>query len=98
MLVSGWSSDRTGDRKWHCVAGQLGAGLFLALSVVPGQPWGLVFAWLCLAGFFAMFWFTPFWVLPTLTLTSSAAAVAIGVINMCGEHRRRDRLAGRRER
>ena len=27
---------------------------------------------------------SPFWVLPTLTLTSSAAAVAIGVINMCG--------------
>src|SRR5262249_22563391 len=76
VLVSGWSSDRTGDRKGHCMAGQLGAGLFLVLSVVPGQPWGLVFAWLCLAGFFSMFWFTPFWVLPTLTLASSAAAVS----------------------
>jgi ACS family tartrate transporter-like MFS transporter len=31
-----------------------------------------------------MFWFTPFWVLPTMTLTASAAAVSIGVINMCG--------------
>jgi ACS family tartrate transporter-like MFS transporter len=84
VLVSGWSSDRTGDRKGHCIAGQLGAGLFLVLSVVPGQSWALVFAWLCLAGFFAMFWFSPFWVLPTMTLTSSAAAVAIGTINMCG--------------
>lgn len=84
VLVSGWSSDRTGDRKGHCIAGQIGAGLFLVLSVVPGQPWGLVFAWLCLAGFFAMFWFSPFWVLPTMTLASSAAAVAIGTINMCG--------------
>ena len=84
VLVSGWSSDRTGDRKWHCVTGQVGAGVTFALALVPGQPWGAVFAWLCLAGFFSMFWFTPFWVLPTLTLTSSAAAVAIGVINMCG--------------
>lgn len=84
VLVSGWSSDRTGDRKGHCIAGQLGAGLFLTLAVVPGQPWGAVFAWLCLAGFFANFWFSPFWVLPTMTLTSSAAAVSIGVINMCG--------------
>ena len=83
VLVSGWSSDRTGDRKWHCVAGQVGAGVFLALSVVPGQPWAAVFFWLCLTGFFAYFWITPFWVLPTLTLTSSAAAVSVGLINMC---------------
>jgi ACS family tartrate transporter-like MFS transporter len=84
VVASGWSSDRTGDRKGHCMAGQLIAGLFLVLSVIPGQPWELVFAWLCVGGFFAMFWFSPFWVLPTLTLTSSAAAVSIGIINTCG--------------
>jgi MFS transporter, ACS family, tartrate transporter len=83
VLMSGWLSDRTADRKWHCFTGQVGAGVFLALSVVPGQPWAAVFAWLCLAGFFANFWYTPFWVLPTLNLTSSAAAVSIGFINMC---------------
>jgi ACS family tartrate transporter-like MFS transporter len=83
VWVSGRSSDATGDRKWHCVAGQVGTGLFLALSVIPGQPWAVVFAWLCLTGFFAYFWITPFWVLPTLALTSSAAAVSIGFINMC---------------
>jgi ACS family tartrate transporter-like MFS transporter len=83
VRLSGWSSDRTGERKWHCIAGQLGAGLFLALSAVPGQSWELLFVWLCLAGFFANFWYTPFWVLPTLSLTLSAAAVAIGFINMC---------------
>jgi ACS family tartrate transporter-like MFS transporter len=84
VWVSGWSSDRTGERRWHCIAGQIGGALFLTLAMVPGQPWGAVFAWLCLSGFFAMFWFTPFWVLPTMTLTASAAAVAIGIINMCG--------------
>ncbi len=82
VITSGRRSDRTGDRKWHTVAGQIGAGLFLALSTVPGQPWPAVFGWLCLAGFFAHFWYTPFWVLPTLSLTLSAAAVAIGFINM----------------
>jgi MFS transporter, ACS family, tartrate transporter len=56
--------------------------LFLAASIVPGQPWALVFIWLCLAGFFAFSWPSPFWVLPTLTLSDSAAAVAIGLINM----------------
>ena len=84
VVVSGWSSDRTGDRKGHCMLGQLGTAVFLTISMVPGQPWGLVFFWLCITGFFAMFWFSPFWVLPTMTLTASAAAVAIGTINMFG--------------
>jgi ACS family tartrate transporter-like MFS transporter len=83
VLISGWSSDRTRDRKWHCIVGQVGAGTFLALSAIPGQPWEVVFACLCCAAFFANFWYTPFWVLPTLTLALSAAAVAIGFINMC---------------
>ena len=54
------------------------------LAVIPGLPWPAVFALLCVGGFFAMFWFSPFWVLPTMVLTSSAAAAAIGAINMCG--------------
>ena len=83
VWVSGRSSDRTGDRKWHCVAGQVTAGACLAASLVPGQPWGAVFAWLCAFEFFAFFWPPPFWVLPTLTLSASEAAVAIGIINIC---------------
>ncbi len=39
--------------------------------------------WLCFTGFAAYFWPSPFWALPTLTLTASAAAVSIGFINMC---------------
>lgn len=83
VIVSGWVSDRTGERKWLCVAGQLGTGTFLALSTIPGQSWEMVFAWLCMAGFCANFWYTPFWVLPSLSMTLSAAAVGIGLINMC---------------
>jgi ACS family tartrate transporter-like MFS transporter len=83
VWVSGRSSDRTGDRKWHCIIGQVGTGSFLILSLLPGQPWGLMFLWLCLMGFFAFFWCSPFWVLPTLTLSAGAAAVSIGLINMC---------------
>jgi ACS family tartrate transporter-like MFS transporter len=82
VFVSGQSSDRTGDRKWHCVAGQALAAVFLAGSAIPSQPFGLVMVWLCLVGFTAYFWPSPFWALPTLTLTASAAAVSIGFINM----------------
>lgn len=83
VLVSGQSSDRTGDRKWHCVAGQVATAVLLAGSAIPGQPFWLVMLWLCLTGFAAYFWPSPFWALPTMTLTASAAAVSIGFINMC---------------
>jgi ACS family tartrate transporter-like MFS transporter len=38
---------------------------------------------LCLVGFFAYSWPPAFWVLPTLSLSPSAAAVAVGFINIC---------------
>jgi len=83
VWVSGQSSDRTGDRKWHCAAAMVLTGVCLAGTVIPGQSWEAVFSWLCLMGFFAFFWPSPFWVLPTLTLSPAVAAVAIGLINMC---------------
>jgi len=83
VLLAGQSSDRTGDRKWHCVTGQVLTGTFLAASALPGLSWPTVFTCLCFVGFFAYFWPTPFWVLPTLTLSASAAAVSIGFIKMC---------------
>ena len=82
VFLSGQSSDRTGDRKWHCVAGQGLTALFLAGSMIPGQPFWLVMGWLCFTGLAAYFWPSPFWALPTVTLTASTAAVSIGFINM----------------
>jgi ACS family tartrate transporter-like MFS transporter len=82
VFVSGQSSDRSGDRKWHCVGGQVVTALLLAGSAIPGQPFPLVMLWLCLTGLAAYFWPPPFWALPTITLTASAAAVSIGFINM----------------
>ena len=83
VFVSGQSSDRTGERKWHCIAGQVGAGVFLGISLIPGQPFAIVMLWLCCMGFCALFWPSPFWVLPTMSMTASAAAVSIGFINIC---------------
>jgi ACS family tartrate transporter-like MFS transporter len=83
IYVAGRSSDRTGEGKWHCAGGVFVAATGLALSVIPGQSWPFVFLWLCVAGFGAFFWIPPFWTLPTATLTASAAAIAVGIINMC---------------
>ena len=82
-FLSGQSSDRTGERKWHCIGGQMFTAFFLVGSTLPGQPVWLVIGWLCLTGFAAYFWPSPFWALPTLTLSESSAAVSIGFINMC---------------
>lgn len=83
VWASGQVSDRTGNRKWPCVIAQVAAGVCLAASVATGQSWAAVFGWLCAFEFFAFAWPSPFWVLPTLTLSASAAAVAIGFINIC---------------
>jgi ACS family tartrate transporter-like MFS transporter len=82
VIVSGQSADRTGDRKWHAVGGMIATGVFLACSVLPGQAFGTQMIWLCLTALGAFFWITPFWTLPSLTLTASAAAAATGLINM----------------
>lgn len=82
VIYAGFSSDRTGDRKWHCVAGMAGAGVMLAISAIPGAPFPVTMTTLCLTGLVAYSWPPPFWALPTLTLTASAAAASIGFINM----------------
>jgi ACS family tartrate transporter-like MFS transporter len=82
VFVSGQSSDRSGERKWHCVGGLVATALLLAGSAIPGQSFPLIMAWLCFTGLAAYFWPSPFWALPTLTLTASAAAISIGFINM----------------
>ncbi len=82
VFLSGQSSDRSGDRKWHCVGGQVMTALLLAGSAIHGQSFPVVMTWLCATGLVAYFWPSPFWALPTITLTASAAAVSIGFINM----------------
>lgn len=82
VWVSGRTSDRFQERKWHCVAGKSLSGVFLALSLWPGLPWPIRLTFLCVMGFFVLFWAPPFWALPSLTLPPTALAVAIGFINI----------------
>jgi MFS transporter, ACS family, tartrate transporter len=84
VIYVGFASDRSGKHKWHCAAAMIGSGVLLAMSSIPGQPFPLVMVWLCLTGFMAYQWPPPFWALPTMALTASAAAVAIGWINIFG--------------
>jgi len=81
MLVLGWNSDRTHERRWHFALPQLIAALALgAWFVVPHSNAWLVLVF-TLIGFGTTAYLPSFWALPSAFLTSSAAAAAIGFIN-----------------
>lgn len=81
MLLLGWNSDRTGERRWHFAAPQLIAALALsAWFFLPHSNALLVFLF-ALTGFGTVAYLPSFWALPSTFLTSSAAAAAIGFIN-----------------
>jgi ACS family tartrate transporter-like MFS transporter len=81
MLVLGWNSDRTRERRWHFAIPQLtsaialGAWFFLPHNAVP-----LVTVFTFVA-FGTIAYLPSFWALPSAFLTSSAAAAAVGFIN-----------------
>ncbi len=83
-LVAGWSSDRTGERRWH-TAGllALGSAGLAAGALVQGH---LVLALFCLCvGVIGMTGYTPsFWAYATSFLAGTANAAAIGLINSIG--------------
>jgi ACS family tartrate transporter-like MFS transporter len=84
QLYVGWSSDRTGERRMHTVVPiVLGALAFLGMAFSKGS---FAFTMVCVAviagGVKA---YQPaFWSLPSLFLTSTAAAGSIGFINSFG--------------
>ncbi len=85
ILLNGWHSDRTGERPWHVAVplAMLSVGIWVAaaLDEVPVLP-ALVMIFLV-----GTFWFAhlpAFWPIPTIFLGATAAASAIGFINMIG--------------
>ncbi len=81
MLLLGWNSDRTRERRWHFALPQLTAALALgAWFLAPHSNVWLVLVF-TLIGFGTTAYLPSFWALPSAFLTSSAAAAAIGFIN-----------------
>ncbi len=81
MLVLGWNSDRTNERRWHFAIPQLTAALALAAwFFIPHTNVMLVLVFTFVV-FGTIAYLPAFWSLPSLFLSSSAAAVAVGFIN-----------------
>jgi ACS family tartrate transporter-like MFS transporter len=83
MLAWGWISDRMGERRWNlfwaCILAT--AGLVLA-GATMGTWWALVGMCISTAGFYGTK--GPFWSMPSMLLTGTAAAGGIAWINSIG--------------
>jgi ACS family tartrate transporter-like MFS transporter len=83
LLVWGWYSDRTGERRWNlfwaCIVAT--AGLIIAAQTV-GTVWALVGMSIAAIGFYGSK--GPFWTMPSMFLTGTAAASGIAWINAVG--------------
>jgi ACS family tartrate transporter-like MFS transporter len=83
MVVWGWYSDRTGERRWNlfaaCVTSTV--GLIIAGQTI-GTAWAIVGMAIAAVGFYGSK--GPFWSMPSMMLTGTAAAAGIAWINAAG--------------
>jgi len=83
MLINGWHSDRSRERRWHSAV-----PLFIAATALLGlisQPSStsltvVLFSMVCLCEAYL----PAFWAMPTEILSESAAAAGVGMINAVG--------------
>jgi len=84
ILLIGWSSDRTKERRWHTALPMIAASAGLILAVLAQNNLVLAIAMFCV-GAVGIYGYLPgFWSLPTRFLTGTAAAASIGLINSIG--------------
>jgi D-galactonate transporter len=81
MLLIGWNSDRTRERRWHFVVPQLTAAIALCGWLFLPHSTALLMVIFMLIGFGSVAYLPAFWALPSAFLTSAAAAAAVGFIN-----------------
>ena len=84
ILVMGWHSDKTKERRWHTALSMMAASLGLLMSVVFGNFAPLAIAMLCVTGAGNAGYLPGFWALPTSFLSGTTAAASIGLINSFG--------------
>ena len=85
VIVFGWTSDRTGERKWHTALPLL----VMAAGLSIGSLWQVSsLSWLmlgfCLVGAGVYTFIPTFWALPPRYLSGTAAAVTVGLVNSFG--------------
>jgi ACS family tartrate transporter-like MFS transporter len=84
MLVNGWHSDRTGERRWHSVVPMLISTLGLAGLIARPGSLPLTVALFSMVAIGGSAFLPTFWAIPTENLTAAAAAAGVGMVNAIG--------------
>jgi MFS transporter, ACS family, tartrate transporter len=85
ILLNGWHSDKTGDRRWHATLPLVGAGLCYLVLLGACDHFAIAFTLMSLASALFMSYQPVLWAMPTLILCESAAAACFGLINSVGQ-------------
>ena len=81
MLLIGWHSDKTGERRWHAAFATLLIAIGLGLSQFAGKNLPLAIAMFSITAM-GMYSYNPaFFALPTTFLSESTAAASFGFMN-----------------
>ncbi len=84
MLLVGWDSDKTGERRLHTALPIFVACLGFVFAIASGDTLALIVASFSVVSIGAHSYLPSFWAMPTAFLTESAAAAAVGLINSIG--------------
>jgi len=84
MLLNGWHSDKTRERRWHAALPLYVCGTALLIAAAAGPRFWLTLAMFILVGGSISCYAAPFWALPGVALSETSAAACIGVINSIG--------------
>jgi sugar phosphate permease len=85
LLLNSWSSDRSGEHKWHTVIPIFCGGCcYLGVGAVAGH-FPLVVLLFTLYHLFSTAAFASLWAMPTTFLSKTTAAAAFGLINCIGQ-------------
>ncbi len=84
MLINGAHSDRTLERRWHAFIPLLLASISLGFAAFFASNTVLASISMCCFGATLFAYIPVFWTHPSIRLTASSAALAIGLINSIG--------------
>lgn len=84
LVINGWHSDRTQERRWHIAIPHLVAAIALVLALFVRDNTLLLIPCLCAATAGILCVLGVFWAIPANFLTGAAAAGGIAVINSVG--------------
>jgi ACS family tartrate transporter-like MFS transporter len=84
LILNGWHSDKTGERRCHIAVPLVGAGITYLMLIPASADFRIAMTLFVVGGFFLQSYYPAFWALPTTILSESAAAAAYGLINSVG--------------